>query len=301
MADTLAYLNGQLLSQAELKLPLHDAGLVLGATVTDLCRTFRHRPFCLADHLARFRRSCDLARLPQPVPEMELTRIAEELVGHNASLLSPDQDLAIVFLATPGPIGFYAGLPAGSSPPTLAVHTFPLPFSRYAPLFREGARLAIPSRQSVPAACVDPRIKQRSRLHWWLAQQEVQQTDPAASALLADADGQVTETAAANFLLVRNGAVHTPPQGTVLGGISLQVTKELCAELGIPFAEQALSVDDCRTADEAMLSSTPYCLAGVSRINNTSLPWPGPLFEKLLAAWNRRVGLDVRRQICAGR
>src|SRR5438105_11192385 len=102
--NPLAYLNGQFLDQDQARLPLHDAGFVLGATVTDLCRTFRHRPFRLADHLARFRASCRSARVPLLPSDAELAGHAERLVAHNAALLSPDQDLALVLFATPGPV-----------------------------------------------------------------------------------------------------------------------------------------------------------------------------------------------------
>src|SRR5207302_1251856 len=101
-------------------------------------------------------------------------------------------------------------------------------------LVRDGARLLVPSVRHVPAASIDPRIKQRSRLHWWLAEQEVHQVDPLASALLLDDQGHVTETAAANFLLVRRGEVLSPPRSSVLSGVSLQVTQELCRQLGVP-------------------------------------------------------------------
>jgi branched-subunit amino acid aminotransferase/4-amino-4-deoxychorismate lyase len=303
MPGPIAYLNGRYLPQAELALPLHDAGFVFGATVTDQCRTFHHRLFRLSDHLARFRRSCDLACVPQPLADEVLTQIAGKLVKENTALLAQEQDLALIMIATPGGIGYLIGQTgsAGEAPPTLAMHTFPLPFSRYRPLFEEGARLIIPKIQHIPAACIDPRIKQRSRLHWWLAELEAGQSNPGSSALLLDTDGHITETAAANFLLVRAGTVATPPRHTVLGGISLQVTEELCKDLGIPFEERPLSLNDCLNADEAMLSSTPYCLAGVSRIQDTPLPWPGPIFEKLLAGWNRLVGLDLRGQILSGR
>lgn len=295
-----AYFDGRFVPQAEARLPLHDAGFVFGATVTDLCRTFRHQLFRLDDHLRRFRQSCHAARVPQPLPDDELARIAEDLVRRNAALLRPEQDLALVLLATPGPVGYYLGEPGGpgDGPPTLILHTFPLPFARYERLFREGARLVVPATRHVPAACVDPRIKQRSRLHWWLAEQEARSLDPGAAALLLDADGRVTETAAANFLLVRGGAVRTPPRTGVLGGVSLRVVEELCRELGIPFEERPLTVPDCLNADEAMLASTPYCLAGVRRVNGAELPWPGPAFERLLRRWGDRVGVDIRAQVC---
>src|SRR5436190_16456800 len=95
----LAYLNGCFLAQSEASLTLHDAGFVMGATVTDLCRTFRHRPFRLADHLARFRASCRSARVPLLLSDADLAGHAEQLVAHNAALLSADQDLALVLFA----------------------------------------------------------------------------------------------------------------------------------------------------------------------------------------------------------
>jgi branched-subunit amino acid aminotransferase/4-amino-4-deoxychorismate lyase len=181
------------------------------------------------------------------------------------------------------------------------MHTFPLPFERYAGLFREGACLVTPSVQHVSAIGVDPRIKQRSRLHWWFADHEARQRRPGAVALLLDENGFVTETAAANFLLVRGGAVFSPPRASVLGGISLLVLEELCHDLGVAFVERQLTLDDCLRADEAWLSSTPYCLVGVRQINDTSLAWPGQLLQSVLSAWSDRVGVDIRRQILANR
>jgi len=177
------------------------------------------------------------------------------------------------------------------------MHTFALPFARYRRLFEQGAHLVIPSTRHVPAACVDPRVKQRSRLHWWLAEQEAHLIDPGAMALLLDLDGHITETAAANFLLVQGGVVVAPPRHSILGGVSLRVVEELCGELGVSFEERPLAVHDCLNADEAMLASTPYCLAGVSRFNGVPLPWPGALFRRLLQEWGRQLGVDIRGQI----
>jgi branched-subunit amino acid aminotransferase/4-amino-4-deoxychorismate lyase len=299
MSETLAYVNGSLVPQSQAVLPVHDAGFVLGATVTDLCRTVRHRLYRWPEHLARFRRSCRAARINLAMPDEDITHNAHHLVDHNARFLRPEQELALVLLATPGPIGYYTGQAgaAGEAEPTRILHTFPLPFGRYRHLFEQGAHLVIPAVRHVPAVCVDPRIKQRSRLHWWLAEQEAHQVDPTASALLLDLNGHVTETAAANFIVVRDGVVLSPPRDAILGGVSLQVVQELCHALGIPFAERPLAVYDCLNADEAMLTSTPYCLAPVSRINGVRLPWPGPIFQRLLQAWGEQLGLDVRAQI----
>jgi branched-chain amino acid aminotransferase len=296
MTTPIAYLNGDFRPQNEAHLPLHDAGFVWGATVTDLCRTFRHHLFRLADHLDRFRDSCRRARVPLEATDEQLTAIAEQIVVHNVSLISDMDDLALVMFATPGPIGYYLG-EAGQGPPTLGMHTFSLPFARYRRLVEEGARLLVPSVRHIPAPCVDPRIKHRSRLFWWIAEQEVHETDPTASALLIDPDGFVTETAAANLLIVKDGRVQTSWRGRILNGISLKVVQELCGELKIPFDEVDLSLGDCRNADEAMLANTAYCLAPVNSIQGQELSCPGPMFKRLLARWSEQVGMDIRGQI----
>jgi branched-subunit amino acid aminotransferase/4-amino-4-deoxychorismate lyase len=302
-AEPLAYLNGQFLPQSQARLPLHDAGFVLGATVTDLCRTFAHRPYRLPDHLARFRASCAAALVPQPLADADLTRLAEQLLAHNAPLIAPEEELALVLFATPGPVGYYLGEPGGpgDGPPTIGLHTFPLPFARYRSLFQHGARLIIPPTRHVPASSVDPRIKQRSRLHWWLAERQARSIRPGTTALLLDDTGHVTETAASNFLLVQDGAVVSPPRSSILNGVSLLVVEELCRGLAIPFVERSIAPADCRRASEALLSSTPYCVAGVAEIDGQPIPWPGPVFRRLLDAWSGAVGVDIARQILSSR
>lgn len=291
MTQPLAYYNGQFVP-GPLAVSVADAGFVFGATVTDLARTFNRKLFRFDDHLARFRQSCGLCRVPLTIGDDDLRAAAARLVDHDTS----STDLALVLLATPGPIGHYAGLSESGSP-TVMMHTFPLPFQRYRKLFTDGATLVVPPTRPIPADCIDPRSKMRSRMHWWIAEQQAHDVDPTANALLVDAADHVTETAAANFLIVKDGSVFTPPRDTVLDGVSLQVVEELCDEIGIPFAERPLTVADCQAADEAMLTCTSFCVAGVRRLNGVDLPWPGPIWRRLLAAWSEIVNIDIEAQI----
>ncbi len=295
MAVPLAYLSGRYLPVDEVRLSFNDGGFVWGATVTDLCRTFRQRLYRLDDHVRRFRQSCELAHVPLLADDAELGDIAGRLVAENAPLVGADGELILVLFATPGPIGFHAGR-SENGPPTLGLYTYPLPFARYRRLFEEGARLVVPRTRQVPAACVDPRIKQRSRMTWWIAEQQAHDVDPMTSALLLDVDGFVTETATANLLIVKDGRVQTPWRGRVLNGVSLAVVQELCGKLGIPFDEVDLSLADCTLADEAMLANTSFCLAPVRQIQDATLACPGMIFERLLAAWSDQVSVDIRLQ-----
>ncbi len=74
--ESLALLNGTLLTQSQAALALNDAGFVFGATVTDLCRTFRQQPYRWAEHLARFRRSAAAAHIAVPFTDEQVTEWA---------------------------------------------------------------------------------------------------------------------------------------------------------------------------------------------------------------------------------
>jgi branched-chain amino acid aminotransferase len=299
MAEPLAYFRGRLIPASQATLELNDAGFVMGATITDLCRTVRHKLYRWADHLARFRNSSQAAYLNAPLSDADLTRIAEDLVAHNAALLKPEEDLALLLFLTPGPIGYYGGLPGGlgDASPTFAMHTFPLPLARYRRLFSEGAHLAVASTRQVPRSVIDPQVKHRSRLHWWLADREVQNLHPGAAAVLLDEHGHLTETASANLLIVKGGVIQSPPRDTILPGVSLKALEELCHDQGITFAKRQLTVSAARDADEILLTSTPYCLCGVSRFDGSPVPWPGGVYRTLLAAWGGKIGLDIENQI----
>jgi branched-subunit amino acid aminotransferase/4-amino-4-deoxychorismate lyase len=300
----LAYLNGRYLPQTEASLTLHDAGFVMGATVTDFCRTFNRVLFRWPDHLARFRRDCDACFVQLPTADTELTSIAEELVRHNAALLGPGQELSLISFATPGPIGYYLGEPggAGDGSPTLGLHTFPLPFERYRRFFAEGVALSPLGYQPSVDDIFPARVKHRSRIHWWLADRAIRahpKDHPAhALPILVDSfTNTLTETAIGNLLVVRGNVLRSPPPELILDGISLRVVRELAAQLGVAFEQGPIALTDMLHADEAMLCGTAFCLSGVSNFDKRTIPWPGPMFTRLLAAWSERVGLDIARQI----
>lgn len=304
MSEPLAFLNGRLLPASQAHLTVYDAGVVLGATVTELVRTFRKEPFRLEDHLARLGHSLHYVRFDIGMTLGELGRTVRELVAHNAALLGPDDELGTVIFVTAGEYPTYAGGAAGSvrTTPTVCAHTFPLPFELWAKKVQSGIHLVTPSIRHVPPQCYDPKMKCRSRMHYYLADQQARLVDGDAAALLLDLDGNVTETGAANFLIVDEGTIVSPSLRNTLPGVSRQTVIELAAKLGIPFAVRDFQAFDAINAAEAFLASTPYCLMPVTKINGTPIGdgRPGPVYSKLAAAWSDRVGLDIVRQVIDG-
>jgi branched-subunit amino acid aminotransferase/4-amino-4-deoxychorismate lyase len=301
VTEPLVYLNGQFVQASQAHLAIYDAGFVLGATVTEQTRTFHRRPYRLDDHLDRFVRALHYTRIDIGLSHKELARIANSLIDHNGAGLHPADDLGLVYFATPGEYQTYATDQVRTSP-TVCAHTFVLPFERWAAKIQCGAHLVTSSIRHVPPQCIDPKMKCRSRMHYYLAEKEAHLVDVEADALLLDLDGNIAETNAANFLMVARETLMSPTTRNTLSGISRMTVIELAMALGIPFVERDIQVFDAINADEAFLSSTPFCLMPVARINGRMIGngKPGPMYRRLLNAWSQRVGLDIERQILDG-
>jgi branched-chain amino acid aminotransferase len=326
MNTPLAYLNGWFLPFAEAALPLHDAGFVSGATIVDNARTFRHKLFRWPDHLARFRRDCTACYVPLDATDDFLTATAEELVAHNARLLPPGGELQLVTFATPGPLGSYLG-EANSGPATLGMVTYPLPFGRYRRFFTEGVTLAVAGMQHAHYHdLLPPRVKHRSRLHWHIAARTIADpnselrwqldpptTNPSVVPVVFDGAGAAADTAIGAILAVLGDTVVAQDADHVQDSISTRVVRELCATTGLktysatielgrfarpPLPEEVQS--KYPQPSELLLAGTGFCLAGVRRFGFRDrcrdYPWPGPVFQKLLAAWSDLVGVNIAKQ-----
>lgn len=299
-AAPLAFHNGRLVSENELVLSFADAGFAFGATVTDFCRTYRHRLFRWPDHLARLRHDCAALGIPLPYTDAELTAAAEAVAADRAARIAPSDDLAAVAFATPGPLGRLLGRP-DNGPSTVGMHSFPLDRGRYRRFFTDGVVLSLAGVHSCGESDIVPAgVKHRSRLHWWLAQRNV--AEPGAVPALTDANGGAADTAIGTVLAVFDELVVRPPRGTVLDGVSASVIEELCRKRGLQFAEATLDYRALPAgATELLLTGSAFGIAGVrTLLGSTSpreFPWPGPVFRRLLAAWNETVGMDIEAQM----
>jgi len=297
MPQPIAFLNGKTLPAREATLPIDDAGFALGATVTEQLRTFNGRLFRLDRHLERLAKSLEICGLDTGLTRDDFARIAQKLVEHNFPLLAPGDDLGLCIFVTPGP---YAGLSAGrSGGPTIGLHTFPLAFGLWAARYAEGVSLVVTPVEQVSPRCWPAELKCRSRMHYYLADRQAAAIERGARALLLDAGGNITESSTANLVIyVAGQGLIAPPRSEVLPGVSLEVAIELARGLAIPYSERPLRPADVAAAAEAFLTSTPNCLLPVTRFAGRGIGdgRPGPIFKRILAAWNELVGLDIAAQ-----
>lgn len=295
----LAYLNGRRVPQPEARVPVFDLGLVGGIAVTEMFRTYRHRLFRVEEHLARLQVSLDAIGLTAPLSLSDLRNELLAIVGHNAALIDPADDLGAIVFVTAGPNPTYVGREmAKQAGPTLGIHTFPLHYSAWRERFATGVPLAVSSIPAYPHAIVDPRAKVRSRLHWHQADRDVQARSPGATAVLLDETGQVTETAAANLVVLRGNVLSSPPAGCVLEGISLGMVRDLASTLSFGWERRRLEPSDLQQADEVWLTTTPAGVLPAVSLNGHPIGagTPGPQFARLVTAWSAAVGVDIAAQ-----
>jgi len=304
MTHPVAWLNGTLIDARQAAVPVADLGVVAGATVSEFLRTFHHAIYRKSDHVERLMTSLDRLAFPTTVDSAAIQRALETVTTHNSQLLGPGQELGVVIFVTAGQNLTYLGASGRDqiSAGTTCVHSFPLPFELWAHRYSTGQHLSTVNVAPLPPSSVDPAAKHRNRLHWLRADQEARKRFEDSSALLTTPDGLLTETSSGNLFVLHGDVLRTPHRHMVLPGISRSVLMEIASGLGLQVREDDLRPSDLTTADEVLLTSTPYCLVPVTGFNGESIGngRSGPVFRQLMAAWSEQAGVDIVQQAVDG-
>ena len=293
--DYQIWLNGEYVARDEAKISARDRGFKSADLAFDTSRTFDGKVFRLRAHLDRFYRSLKYMRLDPRMTIEEMERITLEVCERNESVREAGDDYMVTQIVTRG----VGGTPAQPNDSTVMIWIDPIEFDRYAPLMESGAHVVIPKTRSYTSDQVDPKVKSYNRLNFVMASLETADVDPDAFPVLLDTDGNISEGIGYNFMVVTDGVIRTAPDSNILQGVSRQTIFDLAAQLGIPTSEEVLQPYDAYTADEAIISTTPYCLLPVGRIDNRQIgdEVPGPVTRQLLAAWSELAGLDIVDQM----
>jgi branched-chain amino acid aminotransferase len=179
--------------------------------------------------------------------------------------------------------------------PTVIIHTAPLDLDYWAEFYVRGCHAVTPFSRMMPAQSLDPKIKNRSRLSYTLAELEVKLVDPRAQGIILDLDGFLAENKGGNFFVVQEGVLKTPPPWQALSGITRRTTLEIAQAKGIPAEVCPLQPYDVYVADEAFFTSTPYCIMPATRFNGLPVGdgCVGPVTKRLLDGWSELAGFDI--------
>ncbi len=293
--EAIFYLNGQFVPESQAKVSVMDRGFRWGDGVYETLRTFQGKLFKLNQHLERLHGSLLYSRINLGQTMNELGTVLERVVEENARYWQANEDHEIHVVVSRGLADPTRRL--GTSA-TVAAFVEHLDFPRFARDYVRGVPMVTPATRRTPPQSVSPKAKISGKMNHFVAQAEAQLVDPRAEALMLDLDGNVAEGTGANFLFLSQGRICVPNRRHVLGGVSMETVLELAHQLDIPWEEGDFTPHDVYTADEAFLTSTPFCLIPVISLNGVAIGAgvPGSTANHLLHAWGEMVGVDLLDQ-----
>ncbi len=299
----LVFFNGKFVPESDAKISIYDSALMFGDMVFEMTRSFNKKQFKLKEHIERLLYGIKIYRIPFNYSANQLEDICFETIEKNDHLFTKDDEHRLMIDVSRGLLGIYNGIDNLHKGTNLIIADFPLRWTvkGMGKLFDEGINAVITSQRAIPAHLMDPKIKNRSRVFYLMANIEASQFEGDNNwALLLDDDGFITEGTGDNFFIIKNNTVITPEGRNILRGISRDyVINNLCPELGFNVIEKNIEIYDVYTADEAFMTGTPFCMLPVTSINSLKIGDGnrGKVFNMLLNKWSRNTDVDIENQI----
>jgi D-alanine transaminase len=282
--DSIAYLNGDFLPLSKARISPLDRGFIYGDGVYEVIPVYGRRAFRWEDHLRRLDHSLDGIRLPNPYTHAQWTQIIRELVQRSAH-----EDQSLYLQVTRG----------------VAKRDHAFPKGVPATVFLMTNALSVPTQEAVDAGVAaitlpDNRwlrcnLKTTSLLPNVLLRQLAIDAGAVEAVLLRD--GLLTEGAASNIFLVKDGVLLVPPKSHLtLPGITYDVVLELAHKHGMRCEIREVSEAELRSAQELWLSSSTREVLAITRLDDKAVGngRPGPLFRRMYTLF-QELKAQVRR------
>ena len=274
--QSLAHVNGELVPISEAKISLLDWGFLHSDATYDVAHVWEGSFFRLSEHVDRYFSGMEKLRMSIPYNKAQLTELLVHMVAQSG--LRHAYVEMITTRGQPEP---------GSRDPRTCTNQF---FAFVVPFVwisqpDQGLHLAVSQQQRIPAASVDPTIK---NYHWLdLVMGQFEAYDRGAqTAAVVDAKGNIKEGPGFNIFMIKDNQLCTTAEG-VLQGITRATTIELANQLGLSVKFGEVSAEAFRNADEAFATSTAGGIMAITQIDEKmiGIGQIGPLTRQLKDAY----------------
>jgi len=271
----MIYLNGEFMPIEEARVPVLDRGFIFGDGVYEVIPVYSRHAFRLPEHLRRLQASLDAIRLDNPHDAAEWTRLVRRLIELNEA-----EDQSLYLHVTRGVARRDHAFPRGVAP-TVFMMSNPLVTPPQAQVEQGVCAITAPDnrwlRCDIKAIALLPNVLLRQ-----LA------VDAGCVETVLIRDGMVTEGAASNIFVIREGVMLAPPKNhLMLPGITYDVVLELAAANGMPHEVREIAEAELRGASEVWLSSSTKEVLAITRLDGQGVGdgRPGPLFQRMYALY----------------
>jgi len=277
MSD-IAYLNSEFMKLSEAFVSVEDRGFQFGDGVYEVIRVYDKKPHLLREHINRLKLSASSIYLDERFSYDEWERIVREGVDRSGYAGAK----------------VYIQLTRGVSPrdhrfPVAAALTRVMTVREIEPDDPQLREAGVPTITVEDIRWNRCHIKSLNLLPNLLAKQQA--TDVGAFEALFVKDEFVYEGSSSTVMIVRDGVLHTPPEGPrILSGITRDWVLNLAREEGIAVVEEPVSFEMLLDAKEVLLTGTIIEIMPVVKVNEHQIGDGKPdetyhrLYQKFLAS-----------------
>ena len=270
----IAFLNGQFLPLSEARISPLDRGFLFGDGAYEVIPVYSRCPFRMDEHLRRLQTTLDGIRLPNPHGIAQWREIILHIITHADFV-----DQAVYIQVTRGADSKRDQAFPHGVPPTVFVFTALM--VNPSPAQRETGIAAITAPDLRWSRC---DFKTVSLLPNVLARQLA--ADAGCVETIQLRDGYLTEGAASNIFVVKNGLILTPPKDhRILPGITCDVLLELAAQYAAPHEVRPVSEAELCSADEVWMTSSTKEVLPITTLDGQPVGngKPGPVGRQMYA------------------
>ena len=219
-------------------------------TAVERLRTYKGMPFAVDRHLQRFKQTLSSIGLPSRVTIDQVGQLIDEVIHRNTNWIAQQTDVGITIWATPG----RSLVDQGEA--TYAVHLNRIDHEAVRRRRHQGQPVVLSDVRQPAPDCWPRSAKVRSRLHYFLADQQAESVCPGSTGLLRDEDGSWTESSVANLALLVGDELVFAPRDRVLPGVTQSIVREIAENQGIVCRNQPIRTGDIVNAEAMLLMGT---------------------------------------------
>jgi D-alanine transaminase len=279
LPDSLCYLNGHYGRVCDTQISVMDRGFIFGDGVYEVLPAYNSEVFCFEEHMARLDRSLKELRIPNPLDRAEWKAIAKRLIDDLKQTTGAAHQLIYIQVTRGVAPRDHVMLPGLR--PTVYVMASEM-------------KLPTDAQRAKGVACVTgddfrwkkAHIKSTSLLGAVFSRQI--SADAGALETVMFREGLLSEAAASNVWVIKNGVVLGPPKDNlVLEGIRFGLIERICRDQGIPFELRPIGREEVLTADELLLSSATKEVLPITLLDGQPVGsgLPGPVYARLYAGY----------------
>lgn len=266
---------------------LDDLGPIHGVVLVERARTFGSKLINLRWNIERLKNGAKIIGFNEQSVAIWYTHVCKLILAANSDLVD-HQDVSVVVLFSPLELN-------GSLRWKSVAYLAPIPSFRLSSWYQNGCPLQTSTIGVIPNSVFPTSIKHRSRIHYWLADRNVRNTNSQNVAVLMDTEKRLGDSSIANLLFV--DCQHnwfTPDKEYAHHGTTLKQSIELLHEIGVVVRTRPVEYQEAIACQEIILVGSTGVAWSASSLDHIPLPTDRVNCQRLQSLWIQYLQYDFR-------